>query len=581
MTVGKHRKKTSDQKDTAHPGWLGLLVILALTAAIFWPALRFGFVFDDRVQIAANPSIYSWSHVPDYFRGQIWGFAHVWTSYYRPLFLLTLRVWHSFVSLDTAGWHALPILVHLLNVTLAYLLARKLSGDLVTALTATALFAVHPVQLESVACLYGVTDPLTAGLLLGAFLCFLKFQGERNSAWLAGTAVLFAAGLLMKESAIVFPLVLAAYDSLLPTQDKAGKKHRSIALLLAMVGLAAVYLLVRRAALGMTFGTVAANVPWGTVIYTAPSTLLLFLRLLLFPYGMSSFYDSPYVNDPGMKFAISLLILLLIAIGIWLWSRRATKLISFCAIWALLAVLPVLNIRFMQEGDFVHIRFLYISSFAFSLLIALGLREVVPRTRLRNAVAAGLLVLLAASTRMQIGYFANNEALYKRGIELAPDNRVPKNNLADDYIKQGRDDEARPLLEDLLKRHPDFWMANYNMGYLAYKHGEWPKVVEYMGRSIAQRGEEVDAHVYRGYALMKLGSTEEAEKEVREAISQRPNSRSYHFVLGLVLRQEQRWPEALEAFQRELEVNPKDSGALQHVADLRARLKQAHAPANQ
>src|SRR5262249_49167026 len=106
--------------------------------------------------------------------------------------------------------------------------------------------------------------------------------------------------------------------------------------------------------------------------------------------------------------------------------------------------------------------FLYIPCFALALMAAIGIAQVPAKPRWQLAIAGSLMLLLAVSTTAQIGYLESNETTYRRGILIAPDNRVPKNNLADDYIRAGRYDEAQVLLEDVLKRHPDFWMANYN-----------------------------------------------------------------------------------------------------------------------
>jgi len=120
-------------------------------------------------------------------------------------------------------------------------------------------------------------------------------------------------------------------------------------------------------------------------------------------------------------------------------------------------------------------------------------------------------------------------------------------------------------------------MSNYNRGYIAYQRQNWQEVADYMGISIADRGTEVDAYVYRGFALLQLGQVQDAEQSVRQAIALRPLARNYHFVLGLILRQQQRWAEALQAFDVELAINPHNQNAAIHAADLRRRL--ATAPA--
>ena len=624
-TLGRHISPALGSVGPAK--WL-LPLILVATALVFSPALGFQFSWDDRVQVANNPAITSWSNLPLYFTSHVWGFTNVWTSYYRPLFLTTLRAVNEFVGLDPVGWHAFPILVHLLNICLGFVLARKLTRDTITALIAISLFAIHPVQIESVGWISGMTDPLMAVSLFAAFICYLRWKETNSTRWLAFCFALFTTGLLTKESAIVFPLVLAVYELLLfrasgeesllapqTLQDAChperseGSRQRSphskhagafppLAPLFApLLLITAAYLFLRHHILGSFLGSTAVDIPWSTVLLTAPLTLLRFLRFLFLPYGMSAFYDAPYITRPDLlHFVLPTLALILIATALWYWSRRTRQpLIVFAAMWALLAIAPVLNIRVMQEGDFVHLRFLYIPCFAVALTVSILLRQIwdappfsslgvrgtsktVGTRPFPSVERAGILTALALccglalATGSQIGHWRNNEAMYKRGIQIAPDNRVPKNNLADDYIHAERIDEASVLLDDVLRRHPDFWMANYNAGYIAYLRQDWPRVADYMQRSIANRGEQVDAYVYRAYALLKLNRPVEAEQSVRDAIVLRPNARSYHFVLGLTLRQQQRWPEALAAFEDELKINPQDTGAAQHVADLKARL---------
>lgn len=549
-------------------------LIVITTAVLFSPAVNFQFVFDDRFQIAQNPSITSWSYLPQYFRSHIWSYGSTTTSYYRPVFLVVLRLWNSLIGFDPAGWHVLPILFHLLNIGLVFAVVRKLTSDATTGLIAASIFAVHPVQVETVGSIYGVTDAIMAASLLASFWTYLIWRERHQSYWFAISATFFVLALLTKESAIVFPLVLLAYEWTTRQSEPAEQTgDRFLAPMVTALVLVATYLIVRHFALGATLGHNASDVSWSTIFLTAPLSLVTFLRLWFLPYGMSAFYNCPYVTRLDLiHFATPVLLLLAVAAGIWFWSRRTrTPLITFAAIWALLGLMPVLDIRLMQEGDFIHIRFLYVPTVALALLVAIALSQLLPVLRFRIALASALVIALALSASSQLGYFRDDEVFYQRGIVIAPDNRVPRNNLADDYIKDGHLDEATALLDDNLRRHPDFWMSNYNRGYIAYLHQNWPEVADYMGIAIADRAPELDAYVYRGFALLKLGHAQEAEQSVRHAIALRPTARNYHFVLGLILRQQQRWPEALAAFQQELAIDPANRNAAIHVADLQSR----------
>lgn len=561
-------------KRSLSPAVWALFLILVAAVVVFAPAVNFQFVFDDRYQIAANPSITSWSYLPTYFRAQIWSTTGALTSYYRPVFLIVLRLWNSLVGLDPVGWHVLPIVVHLINVGLVFALVHRTTDDVTTGLIAAAIFAVHPVQIEAVASIYGITDAIMAVFLLGSLLAYLRWKDRASSTFLAISAILFAIALLTKESAIVFPFVIAAYDLTTRTSEEGSalKSRRVLPGALAAALLVA-YLVARRLALGTWFGHVISPVSWTAVLFTAPLSLVTLLRLWIVPFGMSAFYNSPYVTRPELHFVAPLLMLIAIAAGVWFWSRRTRQpLIAFAALWTLISLAPVLNIRLLPENDFVHIRFLYVPSIALSLLAAIALRQLVSQPKFRLAIAGACVIVLAISTRAQLGFLHDNEALYLRGVAIAPNNPLPKNNLADDYVKAGRIDEAATLLDDNLRRHPDYWMSNYNRGYIAYRRQNWADVDKYMERATANGASETDAYVYRAFALLHLGHPREAEPLVRQAIALRPHVRTYHFVLGLSLWQQHRSEEALTAFLQELAIDPTNRDAALHAAELRAQL---------
>jgi hypothetical protein len=557
-----------------------LLLLLIIDFILYARSFGFGFVYDDTSQIAQNPIIGSWSYVPQYFTQHVWGYSTVWTNLYRPIFLLVLRTCNALVGLNPSGWHAFAVFVHLINICLVFLVIRRLlrarDDGQWTALITTAVFAVHPVQLETIAWISGMTDALMAAPLLLGLWCYLEWRSTELTKWLIFCMVNFALAILTKESGAVLILLIFAYEltiGRLPTSTAAKPARLPLGFaLLSSVALA--YFIVRWIILHSPIGRATAPMSVWTAILTIPLVVLRYLRMLLLPFGMSAFLPSDYVSTASLThFVLPLGSILLTLFALDFWSRRTkSPEIAFASLWMFLGLMPVLNFRMMQPDDFVHIRFLYVPSIGFSLLIAVAIRQLLPVQRLRLAAAAALVAILTLSTLTQINYWHDNVSLYQRGVAIAANNPVPKTNLAAEYIRENRDDEALTMLDDVLRRHPDFWTANYNRASLAYKRQDWPATAEFMDRAIKNQGLEVDAYVYRGFALMKLGRLPEAEQSVREAIALRPNAHSYHFVLGLVLRQEQRWQEALAAFQQEIQINPRDSGSYQHITDLRRRL---------
>lgn len=196
--------------------WMLLTLVLTLAFGAYSGSLNFEFVHDDRGQIVDNPAVHSWDYVRQYFTAHVW--AHVdpkeTGNYYRPLFLLWLRFNHMLFGLHPWRWHLSTILVHLGVTLCVYFLACRILKERLTAILAAILFGVHPVHIEAVAWVSGVTEPLLGVLFISSFLCYLRALESRETArrWIGLSLVLFALALLEKETAIMLPALAFAYE---------------------------------------------------------------------------------------------------------------------------------------------------------------------------------------------------------------------------------------------------------------------------------------------------------------------------------------------------------------------------------
>ena len=145
-----------------------------------------------------------------YFTSHVWAelYPNVSGDYYRPLFLLWFRLNHAMFGVNPEGWHLTTILCHVAATYMVFVLVRRLAASPWIAFSAATLFALHPVHIESVAWVSGVTDPLMAIFLIGSFLAYLRFREGNRWGWMGLALSLFALGLLEKETAVVLgPLV--------------------------------------------------------------------------------------------------------------------------------------------------------------------------------------------------------------------------------------------------------------------------------------------------------------------------------------------------------------------------------------
>jgi len=547
----------------------------ALAFLVYVPTLGFQFVYDDKPQIVQNPAIHAWRYLPHYFTSHAWAelYPHVNGNYYRPLFLLWFRLNHAAFGLDPEGWHLTTILCHVAATYMVFILIRRLVASRWIAFTAATLFALHPVHMESVAWVSGVTDPLMAIFLIGSFLSYLSFREDRRGRWMALALSLFALGLLEKETIVVLGPLVFVYAWLYAGEESwhcrftCALKHS-----LAFFGLTILYLFLRAHILhGLSHSVTPLS--WRSMALTEPCIVWLYFRHLMIPAGLSGLYGLPYVTKLiSAAFLVpTALLLMLILLLVWCISRlHDARLALFACCWIVLPIIPVLFLRAYAEGDIAHDRYLYIPSIGFVLLMSLFLAEITSRwppiqERLQPGVLLIIAVVYAVATVTQQTYWASDLLLYGRAYRIAPHDNLICNDLGAALMDDGKSGEAVALYSQVLAREPGFWLSNYNLGYTYYKLGRFKEAEELLRRAISINAADSDEYIYLGLSVWRQGRTEEAVQYMRQAIQIRPSAPGYHFALAMILREQNNIAAAEYEFKQELWYNPQSAAAQQQL----------------
>jgi len=161
---------------------LAPFLVLAATFLAYAAVSSFGFVYDDESQIVHDSFVQQWHFVPAYFTSHVWQwiYPHVGGNYYRPVFLLWLLLNFKVFGLHPAGWHLAVLALHLVATWQVYRLALRLTGSQPAAAIAALLFGLHPVHIEAVAWISGVTEPLAAVFILGSLLSWMRYREARH-----------------------------------------------------------------------------------------------------------------------------------------------------------------------------------------------------------------------------------------------------------------------------------------------------------------------------------------------------------------------------------------------------------------
>ena len=554
------------------------IVVLAATLVVFLGTLQFEFVYDDLGQIVNNPLVHEWQYLPVYFQANVWAQSFVVGNYYRPIFMVWLLLNYTLFGLQPFFWHLTTVGLHLGATWLVFVLASRLTGDRVTGGIAALIFGVHPAHLEAVAWVSGLTEPLLAVLLIPSFLAYLNYREKgRNARWLAVSLLFYTAAMFAKETGVVLPALIVAWE-LIGSAEPASWRQRlvsSVRVAIPYALLTGGYLLARSNALHGLAHTLV-HLPTSMLLLTVPSVVWFYLRVLIAPFHLSAFYDVPYVTHVSFRYFWWPLLQAAALLGVlafWCWRARS-RAIGFATVWLLVPLLPLLDLSVLPQGDFVHDRYLYLPSVGFAILMALALqklkwgsREVLGQPASMVAATAALAIALATGTVIQSVPWANDLLLYHHGIEIAPNNDLPWNKLANALVTRGMYEDGIKVYQTVLASDPDFWFANFRMGFAQFKLGRYGEAEKYLGHAL-DINRNAEEFYYFGLTELELGKTDQAVQALSAAVRRSPQTPGYHYALGLALRKLGKTAEAMEAFKQELTLDPRNTGARQQVSEL-------------
>ena len=441
---------------------LGLILVFAF--CLFLPSFSYQLVSDDTVQIEGNLRLTSWTYLPGYFMQNVWAhdpqFPH---TYYRPLFLVWLRISHMVFGPPQPDWHIASIFVHLVAIGCVFLLLLRLTESANGATLGAALFAVHPIQTESVAWLSASSD-----VLLAIFFVLTVYFFAASKSQISFASLLFAAmAMFTKEVGIMAPLLVFAF-----AWTRTGLKEAAVRTL-PYLAVAAAYLSFRVYALGGMGETLDFSMTSGTMALTWPLVLLRYALHVVWPARLSLCY---YVPTGTSVWPVLLLILAVAAI-VWL-LRFANRDVKFGAAWAAITLAPALALRYLSFNEYVHDRYFYTPMAGVALIAASLLAKVKFPSR-TMAVAALVLAALAAQTFRTLPIWKNSLSLFTRALETAPNNPRVLNDLAFSYLENDRPLDALPLLKRLLDEDPSFVMGNFNMARCYVQLGDEQTAAHY------------------------------------------------------------------------------------------------------
>ena len=538
--------------------WLWVFVLIGLVCVAYVRVFNDGFIWDDESHLTQNPCIV----------GPL-GLKEVWTSgraIYYPLVLTTFWTLHKFVGLSPWPYHLLNVLLHAGSAVLLWQVLRQLNVR--GAWLGAALWALHPVMVQSVAWVTELKNTQSGFFYLLSVFCFLKSEaaiqggaisdspwrqtGEHRFLLFALSLSFFILATLSKPSVVMLPVVL-----FLCIWWRAGRPHWHDVLALApfvlISALASVWTIFEQ-----KFHAGATGAEWEQTwpdrLIIAGRAIWFYLAKLIWPHPLIFIYPRWEVDSSQLTAYLPLLAALAGLLVLWLNRAKWGRAVFFAVAYYVVSLFPVLgffNVYFFRYS-FVSDHFQYLASMGPLALVGAGITILVgrfcetplkavsdrdalqlsaqtahPPGALKKAPLLGICGVLVLSlvfmTWRQTAVYHNLVALYTATLTRNPGCWMAHYNLGIALNKQGDTDAAIVHYRQALELRPGYAEAHYNLGSLLVQEGQLDEAITHYEKALEISPGDADAHNNLGAALLASGRVDEAIAHYRKALVIQPD----------------------------------------------------------
>jgi len=592
-----------------------LLICLALvivTTAVYWQVKDHQFInYDDNMYVTENPQVQAGLTV----KGLKWAFTTSHAGYCHPL------TWFSHM-LDVQlfgmrpGWHHLMNLVlHVANTLLLFLIFHRMTKALRQSAFVAALFALHPLHVESVAWVAERKDVLSTFfwmLTMGAYAFYV--ERPRFQRYLP-VFLLFALGLMAKPMLVTLPFVLLLMDYwpleryypekqrevggvvTSPPENRKRKKKKMkeaqrkviagaekpergeirwavlrplIVEKIPLFGLSAVSSVItfinqqtEGAMLSLQKLPLDARIANSLIAYVS------YLGKIVWPENLAVFYPHPGMVPPWQVLGAGA-ILATITLAV-IWKTKRFPYLTVGWLWYLGMLVPVIGL--VQVGSqAIADRYTYLPYVGIFLMTAWTVPDVIKKWRYRPTILA-ILAFITVSifsfiTWTQLSHWQNNSTLFNHALEVTKDNHIAYYNLGTSLQDEGRLEDAILHYKEALRIMPDHAGAHNNLGVVMRKQGRIKEAIEHYSMALKNDPNNAEAHHNMGNALLIKGKTEQAIQHYTEAIRIKPDYVRPYVALGNVLASQGKYNDAMDYYQKALQINSETEEAHFHLGTL-------------
>jgi Tfp pilus assembly protein PilF len=526
----------------SHPVHIFICLGLALIVIVpFYQTGEFKFViYDDGQYILGNKNIQT-----GFDKNSVsWAFTTLFACNWQPLTWLSLMLDYNMYGTSAGGYHVTNMQIHLINTLLLFLILSRMTGELWKSGFVAALFAVHPLHVESVAWVMARKDVLSTMfwlLTMAAYAYYADNPSLRRYAWVF---VLFALGLMSKPMIVTLPVVLLLLDYWPLRRFRGGAFTAGRRLILEKIPLIALSAIVSAITIHAQ-GQGGALKPledsgFSERMANAVVSYGGYVIKMLWPMNLAFFYPYP------TSFPLSVALLSVIFLGaVCFFVNRHIRTAPYLLtgwLWYLIALLPVSGI--IQVGDQAMAdRYTYVPLIGLFIAIAWGVPDLLkgsPFYKYFIPAAAGTsILLLVMLTYNQTGVWKDSRVLFEHAIAVTEGNHVAHNNLGIHFLSRKRFDEAASQFEKAVQLKPFDEKLLNNLGIALYRQTKYDEAMTYYLRAIAVNPLFADSYYNAADACLHGGRDDEALEYYKKALHLRPGrAAAEHNAAVILIRQE-------------------------------------------
>jgi tetratricopeptide (TPR) repeat protein len=542
--------------------WLWTLIIILCVILTYTPVWKAGFIYDDGQLLTTNPCVV----------GPL-GLKEIWTTSaadISPLLFTTFWVEHALWGLEPLPYHLVNVLLH---GACAILLWRVLRGLRVQgAWLGAALWALHPVEVESVAWVSEMKNTESGLFFLLSILFFVRWLRAKDldrrteAGWNYASTLLFAAlAMASKSSTVILPVVLCLCAWWMQGRWHWRNVARVVPIFLMAIAASAVSIWTQGLQLATDTDPQWVRT-WPERLAAAGDAVWFYLGKLLWPHPLIAIYPRWQI-DAGQWISYLPLLAVIVILSLF-WLKResggaGSRAFFFAFAYFLAALLPALGLidNYIFHFSLVFDHFQYLASIGPLALAGVGLARfsnfIMPkRPWLQSSLCPGLLLILGMASWQRTLVYKSEETFWTDSLAGNPRCWMGYNNLGNALVQKGQVDEAFEQFQKALEINPHYVEARSNLGAALFQRGDVDDAVAQYKKALEINSNYAQANYNLGLALFQKGQVDDAIGQYKKAVKINPYYPEAHNTLGNALFQKGQLGEALEQFQKALEINP-------------------------